>query len=250
MKIDRLNEIEHYVFLKGSASIEELASRFDISINTVRRDIKELLKRGSVQKVYGGVTSTLPQNIVPISHNSQINTDAKTIIAEKAADLVDDNSTIYLDTGSTVCAIVPYLADKKDITIVTNSLSVIEAAAPYHFNLFSLGGFFNDIVSGFVGISAEENLTRLAFDHAFLGTTGISLDQGLTINGYYEEPIKRQVIQCCRKKIILMADHTKFNQHALLHFGRVEDLKAIVTDRKPPAEYVTFCKKNSIDLIF
>ena len=250
MKVNRLNEIEHYVYLQGNASIKELAEKFDISINTVRRDIKELLKRGSIQKVYGGVTAARDPAIVPVPMRTGVNTEAKQYIARLAAEQAAGSSTVFLDTGSTVSAMIPFLLDRqKDITIVTNSLSVVEQAAQHDFNLYSLGGFYNKATAGFVGISAEENQKNMAFDCAFLTATALNIEYGLMADGYFEENVKRQVLRSC-KNTYLLVDSSKFDQHALLTFGKIRDVGTIITEKKPGKEYIDYCKNNGVRLIY
>lgn len=250
MRLDRLNEIEHYIFQHGNVSLENLSERFHVSISTIRRDIAELLKTGSIQKVYGGVSSTTPSKMIPLKLRETEQLDAKSHIAELASKKIQDNSAVFLDTGTTISALIPYLLDKQNLTIVTNSLRVIDQVAQTHLNLFAVGGFYNSEISGFVGITVQENLSNLSFSQAFISVTGVSLENGLTVNGYFEDPIKRQVLKRCGKNTILLVDSTKFEQSALFSFGGLQDIGCVITEKAPPEKYLEKLQEWNVEVIY
>ena len=129
MRVDRLNEMEEYILSEGTVPLEKLAARFDVSTNTVRRDVNELIKRGRIRKVYGGVSAITEHDTnltpVPLQVRAVEHSTAKNIIGRLAAGMVSDGDTIFLDSGTTVACMVPYLAEKEDVTIVTHSLNVM-----------------------------------------------------------------------------------------------------------------------------
>ena len=128
VRVDRINRMERYILENESVSLTDLAEHFDVSINTVRRDIGELLARGRVRKVYGGVAASLPSEnltgpqLLPFAKRAVMNSAEKQLIGSLAAPLVRDNSTVFLDSGSTVACMLPYLAQRQGLTIVTHSL--------------------------------------------------------------------------------------------------------------------------------
>lgn len=251
MRLDRLNEMEHYIYQKGSVSLQDLSEYFDVSINTVRRDIRVLLGNGTIKKVYGGVAATTPTKQIQISQREQVCMEEKRAIAKLAADQIPDNATLYLDTGTTVSEIVPFLVEKQNLTIVTNSMRVVERMVQYpNINLFVLGGFYSSDISGFVGITVLDNLNRLAFDIAILGATGISLDGGLMTGGFSEEPIKRHVLTHSKKQVMLLVDSEKFDRTALFSFGEIQDIHCIVTNREPPYPYKSKFEQHNIKMIY
>ena len=135
MKYNRLNEIELYLSQKQYASIDDLLEKFNISLQTLRRDLKELQGRGVITKVYGGVLfkrvhETKVDVSMPAVH-STINIEEKIKIGELAASLVENNDIIFIDSGSTAHYIVDFLADKENITIVSHSLDVLNAVSKY-----------------------------------------------------------------------------------------------------------------------
>lgn len=252
MRVNRLNEMESYVFAQGSASLEALSSRFNVSLNTARRDVNELIKRGTIKKVYGGViASQQPAMPIPISSRENSNTKAKTIIAQLAASQISDGTTIFMDNGTTVSAIVPFLTAKSGLVVVTNSLAVISEAPKFpNINFYSLGGFYNKDTSSFVGDNILQSLDGFSVDMAFIGTTGVTLENGLTTGAYFERPIKRYVMEHCAKRRIVLADATKFGRNALFSFAGIRDFDMIITEVAPPKKFTDYFQMNNIRVLF
>lgn len=108
---------------KETVSLEELSTQFSVSMNTIRRDVMELLSRGNIRKVYGGVSSTLINRPVGFSVRAQKNSRAKQIIGRLASQLVSDGASIFLDSGSTTPYILQHIGEKNGVTVITHSLT-------------------------------------------------------------------------------------------------------------------------------
>ena len=185
MRAERLNEMEQYILGKETVSLEDLCDQFDISMNTVRRDISELLDRGNIRKVYGGVSSTLINRPVGFSVRKQKNSEAKHVIGQLASKLVSDGSSIFLDSGSTTPTILRHLNEKNGVTVVTHSLTALyEASTLPNLNLIALGGVYNVSTSSFAGISTMEALSKMSIQTIFISATGVTVENGLTNSTY------------------------------------------------------------------
>lgn len=249
MRLERLNDMEQYILKQGTISLDNLANHYQVSVNTIRRDLNEVIERGRVRKVYGGVSVVPEAAPLPMSVRSSKNSDAKQEIGRLASELVHDGDTIFLDSGSTVLCMIPYLAQKHNVTIITHSLSVMYEASKYPgIQMIALGGLYNQTTSSFVGISTLEALSNIATNTIFMAATGVSLERGLTNTTYFEAEIKRKVVQCSHK-VILMADNSKFGYSSTITFYNFEDLYAVVTDKKPGQEYMEVIQKNNIQLL-
>ena len=249
MRADRLNEMEQYILGKENVSLEELCAQFGISMNTVRRDIAELLSRGNVRKVYGGVSSNLQHRPLGFSVRERKNSEAKQIIGQLAARLVSSGSSIFLDSGSTTPNIVRHLGEKNGVTVITHSLTALyEASALSNLNIISLGGIYAPSTSSFTGISTLDTLSHLSIQTIFISATGVTIENGLTNSTYLEAEIKRNVVQR-GNRVVLMADQSKFGHSAVISFCSFEQLYAIVTDRVPPAPYLAAMERYGIRLI-
>lgn len=250
MRAERINAMEQYIIERGTVSLEELSQKFGISINTVRRDISALTVHGRIRKVYGGVSADLLPLPLDYSERKRRNGREKEIIGQLAARLVDSGSSIFLDSGSTTPNILRNLGDKNGVTVITHSLTALsEAASMTNLSIISLGGVYVPLTASFSAISFLDFLSRLSIQTAFVSATGVSLENGLTLTTYIESEIKRNVVQH-GGRIVLMADHTKFDQSSLISFCPFERLYAVVTDCAPPPRYLEAIKRCSIRLIY
>ena len=249
MRLDRVNDMEQYVLEHGTASLEELAGAFQISLNTVRRDVSALLGRGRIRKTYGGVAALETSGPVPMAVRASKNREAKQLVGRLAAQLVSDGQTIFLDSGSTVLAMLPHLAGRRNVTIVTHGLCAMYETSKYpNLKLLSLGGLYSPPTNSFVGISTLDALDRISIDTVFVAATGVSLERGLTNTTFFEAEIKQRVVQRSRS-VVLLADHSKFDAVSTISFFDFEKLTAVVTDRQPPAPYLDCVRIHHIELL-
>ena len=252
MRINRLNQIEQYIIDQESSSLEELCRSFGISMSTVRRDIALLVDRGTIKKVYGGVTVS-PSYDCKINNwkhrgSSQHNNPGQ-IIGRLAASLVQDGMSIFLDSGITTPDILSYLSGKQNITVITHNLIALNEAAKYpSLRIIALGGTYSSDASAFVGGSIPEELSKMSIDLVFLSASGVTLERGLTSTTYSLSAIKESAVQW-NQNLILLADSTKFGRNALLTFCRFRDLSIIVTDRVLPQSYSDGCLLHGVRVL-
>ena len=248
MRAERLNAMEQYILGKETVSLEELSTQFSVSMNTIRRDVMELLSRGNIRKVYGGVSSTLINRPVGFSVRAQKNSRAKQIIGRLASQLVSDGASIFLDSGSTTPYIL-HIGEKNGVTVITHSLTALYAASSLsNLNIIALGGIYAPATSSFTGISTLDALSRLSIQTIFISATGVSIENGLTNSTYLEAEIKRSVVQR-GNRVVLMADQSKFGHSAVISFCPFEQLYAIVTDCLPSEPYLEAIERYGIRLI-
>lgn len=248
MRTNRLNEIEQYILLHETVSFVELAKHFNMSMNTMRRDIGVLLPRGKITKVYGGVAakSVMPdQFLLSFSERSLLNNREKQIIGKLAAELVQDKSAIFLDSGTTTACMIPELAQKRDITIVTHSLIVMYEAAQYpSLNVIALGGILNHATAAFTDTSSPL-LEKMHFQSVFMAASSVSPQWGAGNNTFEEFKIKEEIVNRFGK-VILLVDHSKFDKVANYSFCGFGSISAIVTDRMPPKRIMEAINNNNI----
>lgn len=250
MKLSRINEIEKYLIQHKFASIPELLERFDVSKNTIRRDIAELCERGIASKVYGGIILNKDKDVIPYSMRSVSNQDQKIKVAKLAGRYIKDGETIYVDSGTTTVNLLRYIPENFNLTIISNSLNVYNEGARFeHLNVISTGGLLYHKTNSFIGITAVNSLANYHINKAFMAATGISLHSGATNNSFHEAEMKKAVTRLCGT-IILMADHTKINHDASISFCPIESLTAFVTDEQPPVEYLDFFAANDIECLW
>lgn len=245
MKINRIEQIEQYVTTNQTVSLDKLCEVFQISKNTVRRDINDLVKAGSVKKVYGGVTA-VKRTLVPFEERNIKNRESKRAIGRKAAESVQDGDVIFIDSGTTTPNMVPYLQG-KNITILTQNLNVVLNALPYaELKVFLLGGNLIRSTNSF-SILNIDLLNGYNINKAFLATTGLSIDNGVTNSSPQEYEIKKKVVEKSGTTY-LMADQSKFGVSSLMTYCRLEDISCLITDRMPSEKLRAFLADHSIEL--
>ena len=249
MKADRMLEMEHYVLQKGAATMEELREHFDISMNTVRRDVAELLKRGMLEKVYGGVCARKSeQSLTPYEVRRRGSEDAKAAIGKRAAELVNDGDIIFIDSGTTTLHMIDHLANKRDLTIITNNLEAINRALPYeNITIIALPGQVRRKTHSFTGDDAVRYLRRFNVRIAFMASTGLST-HGVTNSSPLEYEIKKCAVESAETKVLLIS-LPKFGVTGLMTFAQLSDFDILVTDDTPSPEDQARVRASGAELI-
>lgn len=248
MRANRLTEMEQYVQKNETVSLETLCDAFNISMNTVRRDVALLVERGSMEKILGGVRAT---SLRPTSFQMRTRHmfAQKQRIGYAAAELVNDRDVIYIGPGSTPMQLISGVADKKNITIITNNLAVMEIVSVMdNIALIALPG---RLLHGNLSFNDPEQVAyfnRYNARTAFMPTAGISLEYGISYGSLEEAEFSRHVISRCQKRVI-MADHTKFDVVGLVTMADFSSIDVIVTDQEPSPAYRKALEKANVQLI-
>jgi len=250
MRLDRLASIENFILQQGSTSSECIAKKFNMSVNTARRDIIELEKSGRIKRIRGGAAATeKPKSLSEIDSRRGMHAAEKEEIGYAASKIAQDGQTIYIDAGSTTKSIVKYLKDLKNITIITSSVSVlIEATKLPNVTLIVLGGEYVATSDSLCSYSAMQDLDGFNIDISFHGTTGLSIEGGLTTASFMEAKIKSQSL-CRSKKRVIVADSSKFGVLVTSKFGEFSDADVIVSDYPLPPNMQKFCDLHQIKTI-
>ena len=250
MKSARLHDMELYIAENSVCTLEELCAHFHVSISTIRRDIVELARQKKLTKVYGGVMTTQQtQQERLITKKPLPEDDARQKIGQLAASLVQDGMSIFLDSGLTTLQILPYIADKKEITVISHSLVALYEASKYpSLRIIALGGVYNSTSASFQSGNTLNELSKMSIDIVFLATTGATLELGLTNAFFSDVEIKKSVIKW-NKNIVLMADHSKFGRNALLSFCDYQSISVIVTDQPLNSDFMSASVIKHIQVI-
>ena len=236
MREDRISKMEEYIRDKKFVSLDELCVKFDVSKNTVRRDINEIIDRSDIKKIYGGVSIQYNKVPPPFAERLAICEDLKDSIGRSAADFVEDGDVIYVDSGTTTCRIVDHLASKKDITLITNSLDVVNRAVEYpEINVISLSGTLSRKTLSFTGPSTIEALQGCNIRKAFMASNGLTVQNGATQSTSIEFAIKKNVV-ARSDMVFLMIESRKFGTVSMLTYCELNEIDTTITDRMPPKE--------------
>lgn len=248
MKSRRLAEMESYILTNGSATMEELRSHFGISINTVRRDIAEIVKPGYIEKVYGGVRAkTKVPALVPYSVRSTSPASVKQIICQAAGKMVRDGDIIFVDSGTTTVHIVEAVKD-KNITIITNNIEVMIQALDYeNIRVIVLPGEIHRKTRSITGEESAAFLGHLNMDIAFMAATGASFS-GVTNSSPLEYSIKRAAV-AHTKRAVLLVTGGKFGITSLLTYANLNQFHTVITDSSIAPEYREKLNELNVNLV-
>lgn len=251
LKTKRIERIQEYILEHETVSLDELTTVFNVSKNTIRRDIQQLVERGKIKKVYGGVAVNQDDAHAPLeSFNKRQtrNQERKEAIAKAAADLVEDGDIIYIDSGTTTLEMVEYLQTKQ-VTVITNNLDFIIDSLPYpNLNVISTGGVVNRETKSFVSFKNTDLLKAYNINKAFMASTGISISNGVTHSSPLESEIKQTVVKRS-SKVYLLVDQHKFDKYALITYCGLDEIDYIITDADPSENYQEYAKSHNIELV-
>lgn len=233
MRENRLTKMEEYIRKNGSVSLDDLCREFDVSKNTVRRDVAQIVEQTDIRKIYGGVS--VQRNVIPppFAERSAVNQDVKESLGRKAAQYVNDGDIIYVDSGTTTCRMIDYLGDRSNVTIVTHSLDVINrAVAQPGLNIIALSGTLNRKTLSFTGQSTIDVLQDLNISKAFMAANGLSVKNGATQSTSIEFAIKKCVVNRS-ETVYMMIERRKIGSVSLLTYCPLERIDTIITEKKP-----------------
>jgi DeoR/GlpR family transcriptional regulator of sugar metabolism len=228
---ERRQRIVEWIETEGSITVADLSRRFAVSEMTIRRDLRTLENEGLLRRVYGGAVSARgrgyePPYLVRAAKQAQ----EKQRIGQRAAELVYDGDSIALDVGTTTLEIARCLKGKQNLTIITASLPVAnELANRPGIRLIITGGILRDGELSMVGHLAERSLCEVHVDKAFVGIGGISLETGLTEFNLEDALVKRAMIACAAKCIVV-TDSSKFGRTVFATVAPLSQVHTIVTD--------------------
>lgn len=251
LAIERRNAILSKLYLDGKVIVSELSAEFDVTEETIRRDLEKLDKEGLVKKTYGG--AVLVQNFstdLPHSVRKRANVEAKQTIAEKISHMISDGDCIMMDSSSTVLYLLPFIKSLKNITLVTNSVeALIELSDKDDWNIFSTGGKLKRGSLSLVGPSSEKMIRGFHVDYAICSAKGIDLNMGITDSNEKDSEIKQEIFASAEHKV-LAVDSTKFDKISLIKVCDITNVDTIVTDSEPSSNWVEYLKSVNVNLIY
>jgi DeoR/GlpR family transcriptional regulator of sugar metabolism len=247
---ERQKQILSLLSQQGRLSVAEIVTQFSISEATARRDLETLASQGKGQRVHGGMIAVeqAPPEL-PILERENEQADEKTRIGRAAARLVENNETIFLGSGTTVLEIARNLRDHKGLTVITNSLPVLNTLAGLkEITVVSLGGMLRESELSFIGHITEQALVEVRADKVFMSTRGVSLEDGLT-NDYLQETLTDRAILKSGREIVIVADHTKINRVSTVLLAPLNSMHTFVTNSEADKKFIQALKKQGINVV-
>lgn len=250
LKAERHNRIRKLVEQTGRATVIELSEQFEVSEATVRRDLEELDGQGWIQRTHGGAVrieraTKEPPMLLRIEEGRL----EKEKIGQAAAALVKDGETIFLGSGTTVLEIARHFPKDIHLTVITNSLPVVnELTSHPNIELIVIGGMLRQSELSMVGHITEQAVREFRADMVFMGMRAIDARHGFT-NDYLPETMTDRAILAIAPRVIVVADHRKFGRVSSVLVGAVNIAHMIITDQRTPPETVVELREMGIDVL-
>lgn len=230
----RQAEITDLVQKAGFASVEELAERFDVTTQTIRRDVNGLCEMGILRRTHGGVEPPAPASNIHYSTRQILNLPEKKRIADIVAGEIENGSSLAFSIGTTPEIVMQALVNHEKLRIFTNNLNVaFTASANPTFQVTIAGGRLRHGDRDILGSSAQEFFANYKVDVGIFGVAGVDED-GTLLDFHEDEVAARQSILANCRQSFLVLDHSKFGRSAHVRGGHVRDVSAIFTDKPVP----------------
>ena len=249
-----ITERHEYILNKikenSKISIQELCDEMNVSSVTIRKDLKLLEEKHLLFRTKGGASSSNPYATdKPILIKESINLDEKNKIAKKAIEIIQDNDSILIGSGTTAYALARYLNPTEKITVITPALKVaIELCNKPNIEVLQLGGLIRPNSSSVAGQYAMRILDEISSGMVFLGVDGIDLEFGITISNLTEATLNQKMI-ATSQKVVILADSTKSGKRGLGKICNIEDVDYVVTDQNISPNYVKSLEENGIKVV-
>lgn len=244
---ERKLKIAEYLQEHLRVSVQELCKMFDVSESTVRRDLQELEDANLLKRTHGGAVYLENVNFEPnfLEKEDKFRKE-KESIAKKAAQFIQDGDTIVIDSGTTTLYLAKEIRRFSNLQVVTNSINLAqELQGIKGIEVIITGGTVRQNTLAMVGPIAEQSLSMLRVDKAFIATNGLDMKEGLTTPNIVEAATKTKMIDIA-KQVILLADHTKIGKISFAKFADVSKVDICIVDNKVSDDAVEKMKESGI----
>lgn len=233
---ERQNIIVETVNKEGSVLVKELSEKFDVTEDSIRKDLTLLEKKGLLKKTYGGaVKNRVNSHELYVSQRKGKDLDKKRIIAKKAFDLIEEGDVIFLDISTSNIELIRLVVESNlKITVVTNMIDVMMSfTAPSDTKLIFIGGTLNRGRDGFVGSMTNAQIQNFKFDKVFMGVVGVDLKNNKVYTYAVADALTKKTIMDCGREIYMMMENKKFSKDGNYHYAKVQDFDGMILDENP-----------------
>lgn len=247
----RLEKIRELVKENKKVVVSQLSEMFDVTEETIRRDLEKLEAEGLVARTYGGavLNQDVSREKIHFLKRVQTNMEEKQAIAEKAVGIIRRSSSIGADASSTVLEALKKIQEESGITVLTNSVEALRELSLSSLNVVSTGGILDKNSLSLQGAGAKSSLGIYSVDIALISCKGLCLDGGVYDSNENEAELK-QILVGRANKVVLLADHSKFGKTAFIRLADLAQIDTIITDRELDEEWIQLLKENHVNLIY
>ncbi len=245
----RQNKILALAGQNGRIDVEELSITFEVSPQTIRKDLNTLCDRQLLQRIHGG--AIVGSGIENVSYEARrlLAPGAKKAIGRKAAELIPDNSSLLINIGTTTEQVAHALKDHRGLLVITNNVNAVDIMRNFlGIELIIAGGQVRRSDGGIVGVAAVDFINQFKVDYAVIGVSAIDEDGSLLDYDFREVRVAQTIIENARH-VILVADTIKLERTAPIRISHVSQINTIVTNAKLPRRLEEACKEHSVRIV-
>lgn len=238
----RQTEILEIARTEGRVVVEALADRFNVSLQTIRRDLSDLAEAGHLDRVHGGAVIRTGVANFAYEERRRMHEDAKAAIGRACAQAIPDNSSIILNLGTTTEAVARELLGHRNITVVTNNINVANILLPNEScDVIVAGGNLRRSDGGLVGQLTSEFFGEFKVDFGIIGTSALDAEGDMLDYDLAEVRVSRMILKQARRSF-LVTDASKLNRTAPVLLGSLEEIDTVFTDRPLPTPLADLCR--------
>ena len=251
---ERRRQIASLTAVEGRVNVTELSERFDVTAETIRRDLAVLDREGVVHRVHGGAVASQSFQTAELTLDTRQRsaTGAKMSIARAALEQLPDGGSIFLDAGTTTNALADLIGQRYSagqFSIVSNSLPIaLSLASNGVSEVQLLGGTVRAITQAVVGDTALRTMALMRADVAFVGTNALTIDHGLSTADSQEAAIKSAFVTNAHR-VVVLCDSSKLGNDYLVSFASLDEIDVVITDAGAPASYIAALREHGIEVI-
>lgn len=248
--LERRQKIMEILHRDNKVYVSKLAKLFNVTEETVRRDLEKLESQNLITRSYGGaVLAESTSEDLSFNKRSSLNSESKQLIALKAYDLISDGDTVMVDSSTTCQMLLQQMKGKKNITVITNSIRLMNDFMGTNFTMICTGGTIRTNSCALTGPTTSNTLKTYYVDFALISCKGLDQERGITESNESEGKVKQLMMQQARR-VILLADHSKFDKTAFVRCGEFENITHLVTDTAPSDSWQQFLTEKKVRLIY
>ena len=253
MIMEILNKRQHDILSlaekEGYVSVENLAETFEVTQQTIRRDINNLCDQELLTRTHGGAFYSSGVRNFAYKSRKSLASDEKKEIADAVAAIIPDNSSIVINIGTTTEQVAESLLSHQGLKVITNNINIVNIfAQSNNAEVWLAGGKVRNLDSAVIGIHTANFIKQFKVDYAVVGVSAIDNDGALVDFDSEEVLVSRAIFKHCRK-LILVADNFKFERTAPMLIGYISEIDTLVTNIQPSPEIINICNKNNVEII-
>jgi len=245
----RQKEILNHVRIRGEVQVEPLAETFNVTPQTIRRDLNQLRELNLLHRVHGG--AIVQDGVANLGYEARrrISKEEKEAIAQCAAELIPDDTSLFINIGTTTEQVARHLVSRVGLLVISNNINVVNTLRECEtLQVMTAGGIVRREDGGIVGDATVDFIAQFKVDYAVVGASAIEED-GTVLDYDPREVRVAQTIIANARSVILVADSTKFERNAPIRIVDISNIDYFVTDRMPSPVFTAICEEEGVTLV-